>query len=50
MKLLDFCKVTFLALAAATTTFSVQAQSGPKDFVVVKPDQVVWGDAPGGVK
>ena len=50
MKLLDFCKATFLALAAATTIFSVQAQSGPKDFVVVKPDQVVWGDAPAGVK
>ena len=50
MKLLNFCKVTFLALVAATATFSVQAQSGPKDFVVVKPDQVVWGDAPAGVK
>ena len=50
MKLIDFCKVTFLTLAAATTTFSVQAQSSPKDFLVVKPDQVVWGDAPAGVK
>ena len=49
-KLIDFCKVTFLTLAAATTTFSVQAQSSPKDFLVVKPDQVVWGDAPAGVK
>ena len=50
MKLIDFCKVTFLTLAAATTTFSVQAQSSPKDFLVVQPDQVVWGDAPAGVK
>jgi len=50
MKLIDFCKVTFLTLVAASTTFSVQAQSSPKDFVVVKPDQIVWGDAPAGVK
>jgi hypothetical protein len=31
-------------------TQQVYAQVTAKDFVVIKPDQVVWGDAPAGVK
>ena len=30
-------------------SFNIFAQATPKDFVIVKPDQVVWGDAPAGV-
>jgi len=34
----------------ALLTQHVYAQATSKDFVVVKPEQVVWGDAPAGVK
>jgi len=50
VKLFNLCKCVFLVLAVGAASFSVWAQSSPKDFVVVRPDQVIWGDAPAGVK
>ena len=41
------------AVIFLTQTMIVAAQNisaGAKDFVIVKPDQVIWGDAPEGVK
>jgi hypothetical protein len=43
-------KFLLVFIALGSLAFQVHAQSSTKDFVVVKPDQVVWGDAPAGVK
>ena len=41
----------FLALAVlGLLSLGVNAQSSPKDFMIVKPDQVIWTDASAGVK
>ena len=42
-----------LSIILLSSTIIVSAQNiaaGGKDFVIVKPDQVIWGDAPEGVK
>jgi len=50
MKRLSLVK-HFIAMAIlGFSSLNLYAQASAKDFVIVKPDQVVWGDLPAGVK
>ena len=50
MKQHSFVTQVLIGSILAIASFNIFAQATPKDFVIVKPDQVVWGDAPAGVK
>jgi len=50
MKFYGITKLFIVFASGIVFLSQTQAQSTAKDFVVMKPDQVVWGDAPAGVK
>ena len=50
MKFYYITKLFIVFASVIVFSSQTQAQSTAKDFVVMKPDQLVWGDAPAGVK
>jgi hypothetical protein len=50
MKKLLSIKSFILFVSLGCASLHIYAQASAKDFVVIKPEQVVWGDAPAGVK
>ncbi|QWD71958.1 cupin domain-containing protein [Polynucleobacter sp. MG-5-Ahmo-C2] len=50
MKISVISKIVLVIASCVVFTSQVHAQAAASPFVSVKPDQVVWGDAPAGVK
>ena len=50
MKILSLVIQIFAMAVLSFASLQVSAQAAAKNFVIVKPDQVMWGDLPAGVK
>ena len=50
MKRLSLAIQIFAMAVLSFASLHVSAQAAAKNFVIVKPDQVMWGDLPAGVK